>query len=107
MGKLALKVAFFGHTNSVNCLAGLRNGRVASGSIDKTIKIWDFVHDKLLFTFDSTNGGHIDIVWTMSLLDNGFLVSGSFDASIKLWNVDQMNLVFTFNATNGRIKNIF
>jgi WD40 repeat protein len=30
-----------GHTDSVNCMAVLPDGRVVSGSEDKTLRVWD------------------------------------------------------------------
>jgi WD40 repeat protein len=55
---------------------------LASGSDDKTIKLWS--HDGTLL---KTLTGHIDEVWIVSFSpDSQILASGSLDGSIKLWS---------------------
>ena len=59
---------------------------VASGSLDRTIKIWDLKTGRLLQTLD----GHSD--WVISVAfspDAKTLVSASKDETIRLWNVAQ------------------
>jgi WD40 repeat protein len=56
--------------------------RLASGSFDKTIKIWNVNDGSLL----STLIGHSDRVSSLALLADGNLASGSFDLSINVWN---------------------
>jgi WD40 repeat protein len=52
-----------GHTLPVQAIAVLTNGLVASGSLDNSIKIWDLEKKRLLFTFNSSQGGHSDWVY--------------------------------------------
>jgi WD40 repeat protein len=74
-----------GHESCVYSLVLLNNGHLASGSADKTIKIWDI----LCGTVKRTLNGHTDIVYKLVLLANGDLVSGSHDNTIKIWNIEE------------------
>ena len=74
-----------GHTNLVNSVIELRNGKLATGSFDSTIRIWDL--DK----FEGEDGycrvleGHDDIVCSLIELRNGKLATGSEDTTIRIW----------------------
>ena len=43
----------------VNCLAALADGRLASGSSDHSIIIWNLADGKQLATLDGHEGGHL------------------------------------------------
>ena len=65
-------------------LVGLHDGSLASGSHDKTIKIWNVntgITTKILT-------GHIDRVVSLAVLNDGSLVSGSNDKTITIWNLN-------------------
>jgi hypothetical protein len=59
------------------------DGRLASGSFDTSIKIWDVATKTCLVTLR----GHSESVKTLTQLNDGRLASGSADNSIKLWDV--------------------
>ena len=71
-----------GHTSSVWSLTILQNGNLVSGSLDKTIKIWNSKTGTLIQTLD----GHTQGVFSLTVLQNGNLVSGSGDNTIKIWS---------------------
>jgi WD40 repeat protein len=79
-----------GHSYSVLCLTELSNGDIASGSFDKTIKIWR-KDNKGNFTCIDTLQGHSNYVYCLTELTNGDIASGSFDKTIKLWQRDKGN----------------
>jgi WD40 repeat protein len=55
-----------GHKDIITSLVALsKKGYIASGSYDKTIKIWDINKGSLKYTFDASNGGHSGPVWSM------------------------------------------
>ena len=64
-----------GHTQNVNCLAALADGRLASGSSDHSIIIWNLADGKQLATLDGHEGG----VRCLAALEGGRLASGSSD----------------------------
>ena len=91
---------------------------LASGSIDKTIKIWDLSTGKLIHTLK----GHTQSVTSLAISppvegSDGILLSGSADRSVKFWNLSTGKLVHTLkghtqsitslaiNPANGMSKN--
>ena len=71
-----------GHTDWVCSVCLLENGMLASGSVDKTIKIWNLAQRKEVRTLK----GHTSAVASLKTLKNGNLVSYSCDDTVKIWN---------------------
>ena len=56
--------------------------KVASGSGDRTVRVWDIMSGECL----QTPEGHSEYVTSMSFSPDGTKVaSGSFDSTIKIW----------------------
>ena len=72
-----------GHTDHVNSLAVLPDGRLASGSSDKTIRLWDIKTGIETARLE----GHTDRVTAICLLSDWRLASCSWDKTIRLWDV--------------------
>jgi WD40 repeat protein len=77
-----LQATLEGHSGSVNALAVLPGGRLASGADDRTIKLWDSASGQLQATLE----GHSDWVNALAVLPGGRLASGADDRTIKLWD---------------------
>ena len=75
-----------GHNRPVNSVAFNHNGTIlASGSYDKTIKLWNVETNTEIATLHGHNG----LVLSVAFNHNGtLLASGSTDKRIKLWNVE-------------------
>ena len=58
-------------------------GRLASGSTDRTIKIWEVSSGACTATLV----GHVDAVEALVGLEGGRLASGAYDGTIKVWEV--------------------
>ncbi|MGZ3633495.1 MAG: WD40 repeat domain-containing protein, partial [Parachlamydiaceae bacterium] len=69
------------HSYSVYALTLLGDGNLASGSGDKTIKIWDLESGSCLQTLE----GHANSMEALAPLSDGTLASGSWDETIKIW----------------------
>ena len=76
-----------GHTGGINSLAFKPNSyRLASGSDDDTIRIWN-VEDRDNLRHVSTLRGHTDWVWSVAWSPDGrTLASASRDGTVRLWN---------------------
>ena len=74
-----------GHTNTVSTVIELRNGKLATGSYDNTIRIWDLEKSVGDDGFCRVLEGHDDTVCSVIELRNGKLATGSEDTTIRIW----------------------
>jgi WD40 repeat protein len=89
--KLAMKarpfssevVTLAGHGGCVRCMAAAPDGRIITGSDDRTIKVWcDGACER-------TIQAHTNKVEVVAVLPGGVrFISGSFDGTVKLWTLD-------------------
>ena len=81
-----------GHTKWVLTVCALDANRIASGSADETIKIWNVETGACIRTLM----GHIDFVATICKLDENRIASGSYDKTIKIWDVFFHHKIFRY-----------
>ncbi|MFM7888024.1 MAG: NB-ARC domain-containing protein, partial [Pseudanabaena sp.] len=79
-----------GHSDRILSVALSPNGQIlASGSADRTIKLW---HSHLYPHVDKpikTLQGHRSWVWGIAIsADSKFLASGSYDHTVKVWDLE-------------------
>lgn len=93
-----------GHSSFVNSLAISPDGKImASGSWDKTIKIWNLETAELIGTLT----GHSDRVNSVAISSDGkMLVSGSSDETIKFWNLHSGDLLCTFPGHSMEVNSV-
>ena len=84
-----------GHTGYVACLI-IDDGKLYSGSGDRTIKIWNCSTDTLIKTLT----GYTRDVSCLTI-DDGKLYSGSLDKSVKVWNCSDHKLITTLGVKDG------
>ncbi|KAJ5656157.1 hypothetical protein N7507_008107 [Penicillium longicatenatum] len=70
------------HSSGVESIARSQDGRLASGSYDKTIRIWDPATGQCTSTLE----GHSDSVTSIARSQGGRLASGSYDKTIRIWD---------------------
>jgi WD40 repeat protein len=61
------------------------NGRAVSGSLDRTLRVWDLGSGDCLRTLEGHTGG----VSTVALTGDGWAVSGSDDGTLRVWELDR------------------
>ena len=99
-------VVQMGHGGPVNSITFSPDGRLlASGSSDKTIKLWEVSTGRLLKTLK----GHVEDVNSVAFSPDGRLLAGGGDDSvIKLWEVSTGKLMYTFKGSwNGVLSIAF
>ncbi len=89
--------------SAIYCLASLPNSRLASGSKDKTIKIWNTIN----LTLIDTLYGHTESVRCLIYINNNRLASGSVDKTIIIWNISNINAISLITVlSNGHSKTV-
>ncbi|TVQ25834.1 MAG: hypothetical protein EA367_00590, partial [Leptolyngbya sp. DLM2.Bin15] len=77
--------------------------RLASGSSDSTMKLWDVETGEVLQTLT----GHNDSVWRVSFSpDSTMIASSSEDRTIKLWDVDTGELLQTLTGHDNSVFSV-
>lgn len=93
-----------GHEGAITALAfSADNARVASGSADKTARVWNLADGAALGKF----AAHTAAVTGLAFNSNGQqVVSGSADNSLKLWNVADGAEIKNFAGHTGAIAGV-
>ena len=82
------KVVFKGHTETVYAAAISADGKIAAtGSFDKSVKVWDPATGKDIRQLAGKNGHTNQILSLAFSPDGAVLASGGSDNSAKLWDV--------------------
>lgn len=81
-----------GHTAEVTALASLPDGKLASGSRDKTVRIWTDTTCVRRLT------GHTAGVTSLAVLLDGNLASGSLDTTVRFWDADTGSCLSVMNV---------
>ena len=89
------------HKSFITSLVLLKNGDLASGSEDSTIKIWNITTGQVKQTFRGGSG-----VYCLAVLNNDLLASGSADNTIRIWNIQNGSLNKTLLGHTGAVNSI-
>jgi centriolar protein POC1 len=90
---------FVDHESGVNSVKFHPDGTcVASGSQDRTIKIWDIRSQRLIQHYDAHSGDVTEI----GFHPNGrYLLSSSNDSTLKIWDLRQGHILYTLYGHEG------
>ena len=91
------------HTNSVLSLIELWNGLLASGSgsVDKTIKIWNVTTGAMLKSLASSSG-----VYSIIQLTNDTIGSGTQVGTIQIWNITSGTVIYEMGGHIGAVRSL-
>jgi len=98
-GTGAIAATLEGHGCSVEVLAELPDGTLASGSWDCTVRLWN-VDTR---TCVATLAGHSDGIRALAVLPDGRLASGADDGTVRLWDVGTRTCVNTMTGHTGAV----
>jgi WD40 repeat protein len=103
---------FGNHSDRISCLATFPDGRIISGSEDKTIKVWnvntnplnncDIVFEDIyeISCIAILNEGSSNCYFAKSIERVDRFISGSVGGTIKMWNVQTRTCDMSFNFRN-------
>ncbi|BAY37882.1 serine/threonine protein kinase with WD-40 repeats [Nostoc sp. NIES-2111] len=93
-----------GHSSDVNSVAFSPDGQfLASGSDDKTIKVWNLRTREKIHTFK----GHSGWIWAVAIAPDGkTLASAGADKTIKLWNLTTGEQIRHFQGHSQGVASI-
>ena len=92
------KKTILGHTQKIVCLIELISGKIASGSYDKTIRIWDLNTEKEDLIIKEKGR-----VFCLLEFEKNKILSGISDNSITLWDADSPCENYIYNFTGHEL----
>ena len=90
------------HRGAVSSVCGLKGGLLASGSCDKTVRIWDVKSGEGVRTLE----GHSRAVYSVCGLEGGLLASGSDDKTVRIWDVKSGEGVRTLEGHQDYVRSV-
>ncbi|OMJ69115.1 hypothetical protein SteCoe_33252 [Stentor coeruleus] len=88
------------HSDNILSLALNSKGKIiATGSMDKTIKLWTIDKNKE----KAKLYGHTDAVSSLNFINDYTLLSGSWDCTAKIWNLKEKRLEFELKSHTDKI----
>jgi len=83
-----------GHTSGVSSVLVLPDGRIASGSNDNTLRVWDLDNMKRTLTLQ----GRDCCISCVSILYDGRIVNGSCNNTLHIWDPNNMKYTMTLKG---------
>ncbi len=91
-----LLYTYRGHSALVNAVAWSSDGkRIASGSYDRTVQVWNAADGGHAFTYRGHSGPANAVAW---LPDSKRIASGSSDKTVQVWDAADGSHVFTYRG---------
>jgi WD40 repeat protein len=104
VGRTSVVTALQGHSDFVSSVAfSPDSSRIASGSLDSTIRIWDSVTGNVVARLE----GHRDQVRSVAFSPDGTrIVSASSDCTARIWDTTAGDLVHSLEGHKGMVTSV-
>ena len=87
-------LTYSGHTTQVNAVAWSPDGkRIASGSLDSTVQVWDATSGNQILTYHS--GQVVAVSWSP---DGKRIATGGIDGTVQVWDTATGNTIFGYRG---------
>ncbi|KAK3787609.1 hypothetical protein RRG08_034312 [Elysia crispata] len=108
MATLRVAATEHGHDKDINCLAVAPNDKIiASGSHDKTAKVWAVNEGLHSMTLLAVLRGHRRGIWAIKFSPvDQIVATSSGDGLIKLWSLSDFSCVRTFEGHDSSVLSI-
>jgi WD40 repeat protein len=96
-----LPYTYRGHSSSVRAVAWSLNGmRIASGSVDNTVQVWNAANGSKIYTYRGHSGAVYALTWSP---DGTRIASASNDKTVQVWNAANGSKIYTYRGHSGAV----
>ena len=98
--------------HQVRGLGVSHDGVIATGSRDKSVRVWNSKKDEREFSLDKTLVGHTNFVGTVAWippnesLPAGGLVSGGMDTRVLVWDLENASIAKDLKGHKLQVSNV-
>ncbi|HWS84636.1 MAG TPA: serine/threonine-protein kinase [Ktedonobacteraceae bacterium] len=100
----SLLYTYTGHHGFVNALAWSPDGkRIASGSDDSTVQVWNAANGSNVYTYQSHSNLVEAVAWSP---DGKRIASGGFDSTVQMWDAADGGHASTYHMHSGYVVTV-